>query len=417
MFSWQLSLIIFVGLPLIIYPVIILTKKVKKISRAQQKNQEGFTAMLLDFLSGIHTVKIYTMEAFSLRRFNEQNNQMAHLECKSAKYALLTRPILHTITTFSLATVVLCGLHFFHLSIAELIVFCGLLHLFYEPVKKFAEETANIQRGIVAAERMFEVLNLAPSIEDHDGAVQLKTLKDELAFQNVWFRYEDRWIIKDLSFTVGRGQTVAIVGPTGAGKSTIVQLIPRLYEPQKGKILIDGIELETFTQKSLRERISFVPQKPFLFFDTVAKNISFGKDFTRQEIERAAKAAHAHEFIMQLPKGYDTKLVETGKNLSGGQQQRLAIARALIKKGEILIFDEATSSLDAISELQIKQTLYELKGKVTQILIAHRFSTIEHADKIIYLDDGKKIAEGTKEYLLETCEPFQRMWKSAQLKN
>jgi len=410
--SWRLSLIIFVGIPLVVFPVIFLTKKVKRISRQLQRNQENFTSILLDFLGGIQTIKLFSMESFSKKKYEDQNNQMARLETKSAKYSLLTRPVLHTITTACMATIVIVGLFVLGMNISELIVFILLLHLVYEPVKKWAEENANVQRGIVAAERLFEVLNLKPNITDKDGALELTEFKDEIRFENVSFKYNDTWVLEDISFTVKKGETVAIVGPTGAGKSTIVQLLPRLYDPQKGDIFIDGRSIKEYTQKSLRMSMAFVPQKPFLFYDSVYENISFGQDFSYQEIVDAAKKAHAHEFVEKLPNQYHTILAETGKSLSGGQQQRLAIARALVKNSPILVMDEATSSLDSISENMIKDAIVNLHHKYTQIIIAHRLSTIEHADKIIYLEDGKKIIEGTKDVLLKDSVSFRRMWES-----
>ena len=418
--SWHLSMIIFLGLPLIIFPVIFLTRRVKRITRQLQKNQETFSSVLLDFLAGIQTVKIFAMEAFSLRKYKEQNDRMALLESKSAKYGLLTRPLLHMIATCCLAVVVLFGLYTLRMTVGELLMFCGLLHMFYEPVKKFAEENSNIQKGVVAAERMFEVLHLKPQIQDRDGAIALSGFKHLIEFDRVWFKYKDEWVIKDLSFSVKRGEIIALVGVTGAGKSTLVQLLPRLYEVQKGEIRIDGIPINMLTQKSLRDQIAFVPQKPFLFFDTVGENIAFGRDFSREEIEEAAKKAYAHEFIIEFDQTYDTLLAEMGKTLSGGQQQRIAIARALVKKAPILIMDEATSSLDAISESHIKRAIRELQGSMTQILIAHRLSTIEHADRIIFLERGKKIAEGTLQELLNTCPSFRVLWEtyhSSELKN
>ncbi|MCB1118069.1 MAG: ABC transporter ATP-binding protein, partial [Chlamydiia bacterium] len=374
--------------------------------------QEKFTSVLIDSLAGIQTVKIFGMEQFSLEKYKMQNEQMAHLETKTAKYDLLTRPILHTITTICLVLVVLSGLYVFKMNIAELFSFCGLLYLAYEPIKKFADTNTNIQKGVVAAERLFEVLNIKPDLIDDPKATPLKSFKESISFDNVSFRYGEDWVLRDVSFNVKKGETVALVGATGAGKSTIVQLLPRLYDVQKGKITIDGKPLQTYTQKSLREQIAFVSQKPFLFYDTIASNISFGRNFSREEIIDAAKRAHAAEFIDQLPLGYDTPLAETGKNLSGGQQQRLAIARALVKKAPILILDEATSSLDAISELRIKEAIHELHGEVTQIIIAHRLSTIEHADRIIYFEHGRKLAEGTREELLTTCKPFKLLWET-----
>jgi ABC-type multidrug transport system fused ATPase/permease subunit len=365
----------------------------------------------LDFLGGIHTVKIFTMELFSLKKFKEQNDRMAELEMKGAKYSLMARPILHLVTTLCLAFVVIVGLYIMHMTLAQLLVFCALLHLFYEPVKKLAEENANIQRGIVAAERMFEVLLLKPNIQDKDGAVVLREFTQAIEFKNVSFKYHDEWVLKNVSFSLKKGETLAIVGPTGCGKSTLVQLLPRLYDVQEGDILIDGISLKDYTQKSLREHISYVPQKSFLFYDTIFENITFGRKFSLEEVIVASKQAQAHEFVDRLPEKYDFLLAEAGKNLSGGQQQRLAIARALVKKAPILVMDEATSALDPISETYIKLSLKQLKGKVTQILIAHRLSTIEHADRIIYLERGVKLAEGSKDELLQTSPEFRKMWE------
>ncbi|MCB1106642.1 MAG: ABC transporter ATP-binding protein [Chlamydiia bacterium] len=410
--SWQLSIVIFFGLPMVALPVIFVTRKVKGITRQLQKNQERFSSVLIDFLAGIQTVKVFAMETFSLKKYKEQNMQMAKLESKTAKYDLLTRPILHTITTACLAVIILFGLHVLSMPISELLVFALLLHQFYEPVKKFAEENTNVQKGVVAAERMYEVLNLNPQIVDRPTATPMKGFQSVIEFDKVWFKYDEKWILKDLSFSVNKGETVALVGSTGAGKSTVVQLLPRLYDVQKGEIRIDGIPIQDYTQKSLREHIAFVPQKPFLFYDTIAANIAYGQPFSREEIIHAAKKAHAHEFIKHLPKTYDTMLAETGKNFSGGQQQRLAIARALVKNAPILVLDEATSSLDAVSENKIKMAIKELHGEITQILIAHRLSTIEYADRIIYLEHGEKVAEGTKEDLLTTCSPFKELWET-----
>lgn len=409
--SWQLSLIIFFGFPLIVGPIIFLARRVKRISKQIQKNQEIFASVLIDFLSGIQTIKVFAMEAFSLEKYREQNDKMAALEQKSARYDLSSRPIVHTIGMFFLATALLYGLYVLQMNVSEILVYCGLLYVFYEPIKKFAEENSHIQRGIAAAERIQEVLLMQSDIQDQPGAIELKGLQTSIEFDNVWFRYDEEWVLKGVSFSVKRGEKVAIVGPTGAGKSTIVQLLPRLYDAQKGEIRINGLPLNAYTQKSLREEMAFVPQKPFLFLDTVAANIAFGRSFSLEEVQEAARKAYADEFIRALPQGYDTILLETGKNLSGGQQQRLAIARALVKKGSLLIMDEATSALDALSEDHIRKALHELRGEITQIIIAHRLSTIEDADTIIYLDKGVKIAQGTKNELLDSCPPFRQMWE------
>jgi len=409
--SWKLSFIIFIGAPLIVIPITFLTRRVKRVSRQLLSNQEKFSTVLLDFLVGIQTVKVFSMEAFSLKKYQEQNNQMAHLEGKTAKYGLLARPILHAVTTLCLASVVLFGLYGLGMTISQLIVFCGLLQLVYEPVKKFAEENANVQKGVVAAERMFEVLHLMPDIEDRKDAIDLESFQESIVFKNVWFRYEGEWVLKDVSFTIEKGQTVAFVGPTGSGKSTLAQLIPRLYEVERGEILIDGKPIQAYTQKSIRNLIGFVAQKPFFFIDTIYENIAVGKKISKEIVEIASRRAYAEEFICRLPQQYDTVLGDLGQNLSGGQQQRLAIARALVRNTPILVLDEATSALDAISEHHIKQAIASLQGEVTQVIIAHRLSTIDHADKIIYIDRGEKIAEGTKSELLQQCAPFRKMWE------
>jgi ABC-type multidrug transport system fused ATPase/permease subunit len=409
--SWKLSLIIFFGFPCIVFPIVFLAHRVKRISKQIQNNQERFSSVLIDFLTGIQTVKMFAMEDFSLKKYREQNHKMATLEQRSARYDLSSRPVVHTIGMFFLAGVLIYGIYVLGMSVSEVLFYGGLLWVFYEPIKKFAEENSHIQRGISAAERMYEVLELEPQIQDDAQAFELTAFQNEIEFDHVWFKYEDEWILKDLSFTVPKGKTVAIVGPTGGGKSTIVQLLPRLYDVQQGDIRIDGKSIKLYKQKSLRENIAFVPQKPFLFLDTIYANIAFGRDFSQEEVYEAARQAHADEFITELPKGYDTELSDAGKNLSGGQQQRLAIARALVKKASILVMDEATSSLDPISENRIKLAINELRGEVTQIIIAHRLSTIEDADKIIYMEKGRKIAEGTKDELLEICPNFRLMWE------
>jgi len=410
--SWKLSLLIFLCLPLVIFPVRFLLRRVKKNSHKFFRNQEGFTSVLIDFLAGIHTIKTFVAESFSFKKYSEQNSEMARLEAKTAKYSLLIRPFLHMVTTVFLASVVFIGLYFFDMSVSELVLFCGALYVFYEPVKKFAEENAMIQKGVVAAERMFEVLGKEPEVQDASGALCLEGFTRDLEFKSVWFRYKKPWILKNLSFKVEKGKMLAVVGSTGAGKSTLAQLITRLYDPQKGDILIDGISLKAITQSSLRNQVAFVPQKPFFFIDTVASNIALGRNFSKEELVHAAKLAQAHDFIMELPNGYETVLEERGKNLSGGQMQRLAIARALVRKAPILILDEATSNLDSISERKIKLALEALQGQITQIVIAHRLTTIENADTILMLERGEVLAQGSHKELISSCPQFQEMWQT-----
>lgn len=415
--SWKLSLLIFVGFPLILFPIAFLAKRVKKVSREIQNNQDKFSSVLIDFVGGIQTVKVFAMEKFSLKKYAQFNDRMADLERKSAKYDLSTRPIVHTLAMIFLILALVYGLYFLEMPISDVLIFCGFLYLFYEPIKKFAEENSHIQRGVSAAERMLEVIEIKPDSMQEEGQTPFTGFNHDIEFKNVSFKYDQEPILSNISFKIKKGEMVALVGPTGAGKSTLVQLIPRLYDVTDGAILFDGHNIVDYNQKTLRERIAFVPQKPFLFLDTIAENIKFGEPFTHEEVLEASKLAHAHEFVDKLPQKYETLLSEGGKNLSGGQQQRLTIARALIKKAPLLIMDEATASLDALSEHYIKETIQFLKGETTQIIIAHRLSTIENADKIVYMERGLIIDMGTKDELLSRCAGFKRLWDLMKLSN
>ncbi|MFZ4772614.1 MAG: ABC transporter ATP-binding protein [Chlamydiia bacterium] len=407
--SWKLSIVIVFGFPLLVLPLVILTKKVRSSTRQLLKNQETFSSTLLDYLSGIQTVKMFSMENFSLDKYREQNAEMARYEQKAAKYDMMSRPILHSVTTICLAGIVLTGLYAFEMSVPDLIAFCGILHLTYNPIKTFAEENASIQRGVTALERMQGIME-TKSQEDIEGSVPFETFNHSIVFDQVSFKYQDQYVLKDVSFTIHKGETVAIVGATGSGKSTLLNLIPRLYEVMEGDILIDGVSIKNIQHRSLRQLVSYVSQRPFLFFDTIKKNISFGQNLSREAIEKAASRAYADEFIDKLSLKYDTHLSETGKNLSGGQQQRIALARALAKNSPILLLDEATSQLDSYSEDKVKRAVEEMQGQLTQIVVAHRLKTIEKANKIIVMKEGRKISEGTKEALYASCPEFRMMW-------
>lgn len=408
--SWKLSLFVFLGFPFIAYPILLIARHIRRVAREIQRNQERFSTILIDFLAGVQTIKLFGRESFSLKKYSEENRQMARLEKKSAKYDVSSRPIVHTLGMTFLSGALILGLYLFEMSIPEVLVYAGLLYIFYEPIKKFAETNTLVQRGAAAAERMDEVLSITPTETDLPGAVPAE-FKEEIRFEKVSFRYGSEWVLKNISFSIKKGQTVAIVGPTGSGKSTIATLLPRLYYPQEGTIFLDGKPLSSYTQRSLCDQMAFVPQRPFLFVDTIAANIAFGNEATKSEIILAAERAHALEFIEKLPQKFDTFVSEMGKNLSGGQQQRLAIARALIKKAPLLILDEATSALDALSEQRIKEAIKALRKDHTQLIIAHRLSTIEDADKILYLDSGELIGEGSLEELLASCPPFKAMWE------
>lgn len=412
--SWKLSCLIFLGFPFLIIPIVIIARRIRGLAKQLQKKQEAFSSVLVEYLSGVQTMKLYGLESFSLKKYEEQNLAMADLEVHTARYDNSSRPILHVIGMICLSLVLVVGLWFLNLPLYEVLFFCGLLSAVYEPIKKFADENGRIQRGLAAADRLFDVLDRPIEKKSDIQLLQNCNFTQAITFQNVSFSYENdsRIVLSDLSFSLPKGKTVALLGATGSGKSTIISLLTRLFDPTEGTIYIDSTPLHSINPETARKLFAVVPQKTFLIHDTVKENIRFGRNFTDEEIIQAARAAHAEEFILSLPNTYDTVLLEAGKSLSGGQQQRLAIARALVKKAPVLILDEATSALDPVSESLIKKTLFALKGTTTQLIIAHRLSTIEDADFIIVLHQGKKVCEGTKEELLRSCPYFQLLWKA-----
>lgn len=409
--SWKFSFLVCTLFPLCLFPIILVARRLKQIAKRIQHSQDRFLSSLFDFLLGIVTIKVFNSESFTYARYRKQNEAMAALEEKSAAIGLLPRPLLHTVSSLFFAAVIIIGLYHFHIAPEELLVFCGLLYLVYDPIKKFADENANIVRGCAAAERFYEVI-AHPDLQEEPTLHVFSGLQQEIRFHEVSFGYHPhKTILSKLSFVVKKGEAIGIVGPTGSGKTTLIKLLPRLYEPFSGEIFLDTIPLQAYSKSSLRSHIGCVLQDPFLFYDTIWNNLTCGRDFSEEEVIYALKRAHAYEFVANLPQGLHTLLEESGKNLSGGQQQRLTIARALLKQASILILDEATSALDAVNENHIKEIIGELKGNCTQIIIAHKLSTLEYVDRIIYLENGYKLAEGTMEELLQTCQEFREMYQ------
>ena len=411
-----LFLLVFIELPALAAFIFLFTRRIRHLSHQILKQREDGTGVLAEFLGGIQTIKLFAREEFASRRFEQVNDKLAQLETKGLRYNLLLRPLVHFVCTIFFLGVVLWGIRIAQIPLSDLLTYCGLLYLIYEQIKKIADENAAIQRGAAAADRLFEVLNVEPRLRDASGATDMKPFSNAICFRQVEFRYvkEGPPAVRDLNLRIAKGQFAAIVGETGAGKSTLVHLLARLWDVDKGSIEIDGIDICALSQKSLRAQMAFVPQHPFLFIDTIAANIAFGLSIDQSCIEDASRRAGAHEFIQQLG-GYQTRLSEGGKNLSGGQQQRLAIARALVKKAPILILDEATSALDSVTEHHIRQTLKDLRGKVTILVIAHRLTTIEDADEIFYLHQGGLLARGNHQQLLASCPQFQQMWQAMAL--
>jgi subfamily B ATP-binding cassette protein MsbA len=288
------------------------------------------------------------------------------------------------------------------LSASEFITYLIILSQFLRPIKAISNALSNIQRGLAAGERIFEVLDLPSDVTDKPNAKVLTTFENRIEFKNVWFRYEEAWILQDVSFVIEKGTTVALVGASGSGKSTIADLLCRFYDVQKGAILVDGVDIRDITQESLRDMMGIVTQEYILFNDTVYNNIAFAEANTTQEqVERAARIANAHDFIIQKEEGYQTNVGDKGTKLSGGQKQRISIARAVFKNPPILLLDEATSSLDTEVEKAVQLALNNLMENRTSLIIAHRLSTIQHANQIIVLSKGVIVERGTHEQLIQ----------------
>jgi ATP-binding cassette, subfamily B, bacterial len=404
--NWKFTLIALSVAPVLFLVVFSYTRRIKKASREVRKKEGEIVSVIEEVISSIRVVKAFAREDYELRRLNEESLEGVEIGLRArslkAKLAPLVQIIVAVGTCLVLwfgAKLVLSGT----LSAGSLIVFITYLGKMYKPMQELSKMTDSYSKALVGYERIEEVLETENVVKDLRGAKRAPKLKGKIEFEHVEFYYsEDAPILKDLTMTVEPGQLVALVGPTGAGKTTIISLIPRFYDPISGVVKIDGIDVRKFTQKSLRQQLSFVLQETVLFHAPVWQNIAYGKpDATRAEILDAAKLANADEFIEKMPQGYDTVLGERGMTVSGGQRQRIAIARAVIRNTPILILDEPTSGLDAASEQLVFEALDRLMEGKTAIVIAHRLSTIRRADKICVIDGGRIVETGKHEQLMQ----------------
>jgi len=404
--NWLLTLAVLLAMPVIVVAVRLLADRLRRINRALQQTMGVLTQVLEESVRGHKVVKIFQGQAYEKRRFLERANWVRRYNMKSKVSGSAHMPLVEFVGAVMIALLVYVGTHQTaagELTVGGFVSLMVAIGLLFAPLKRLTGINQPLQKGLAAAESVFGLVDEEP--EADGGTRELERAVGRVCFESVSFRYPgmERDALHPISFIMEPGTTVALVGHSGGGKTTIANLIPRFYTPSGGRILIDGIDIQELTLMSLRRQLSYVGQESVLFDDTVAANIAYGalREVTREEIVEAARSAHALEFIERLPQGFETMIGEDGVRLSGGQRQRLAIARALIKNAPILLLDEATSALDTESERHVQAALEVLTQERTTLVIAHRLSTIQHADRILVVREGTLVEEGRHEELLQ----------------
>ena len=412
--DFKLALIALAVFPLAIYPLLSFGKKLKRYSRRMLVSLEEITERLNETITGIRIVKAFAMEDYERAKFDQVNQTLFNAFMQRFKVRALSNPVMETLGGMGVCAIVFYGGYQVingQSTQGTFFSFMAALLMLYEPIKRINEVNITIQEGISAGERIFALLDSPTDVMDRPGAIILENVRHEILFDKVTFAYETEPVLKDITIRIRAGEAIAVVGESGVGKSTLLDLLPRFYDVTSGRILIDGTDLRDMTQRSLRENIGIVTQQTILFDDTIRNNIAYGRpDLPLQKVMEAAKAANAHDFVINLPYGYDTMIGENGIKLSGGERQRIAIARALLKNPPVLILDEATSSLDSDSEKAVQSALEVLMRGRTTLVVAHRLSTIRNVDRINVLVNGRIAEEGSHDELLALGGEFARIY-------
>ncbi len=417
--SWKLTLFAFVILPFSMIIIAWIGFKLRKQTTKLQSKFADITSVLHETISGIKIVKAFGMEDYENKRFMNETRSFFKLVLRIALVRNASSPLTEFLSVVVGAFIIYYGglqvIGEQTLSASQFLGFLFAIFQLMPPIKELSSVNNRIQEASAAADRIFEILDTHPSIIDSENAKELSSFNESLEFRNVSFKYDDSedFVLKNISFKAKKGEIIAFVGPSGGGKSTLVDLIPRFYDPNSGSILIDGTDIRNFTLKSHRARMGIVTQETFLFNTTIRENIAYGiSDCPEEKIIQAAKTANAHNFIIEMPNGYNTIIGERGIKLSGGQRQRITIARALLKNPEIMIFDEATSALDNESEILVQEAIERLMKNRTTFVIAHRLSTIRYATKILVIDKGEIVQSGTHdELILQEGKLYKKLYE------